>query len=329
LRDLYLTVDMGEGATNLSGGLTYSELRGLLKLIAYRDGPVTQPSFVSEKWITVSTACFSLQDAYAGLKGFLEALNPMISGIAQAQIKNLNQQLGIDLERDLIGSTGHNIIAANAMRPGANVDTPAPLTEFDQLYAVELVNAPSFTKAIEALKSMMGPQAEKMFEKREYLGQTIYTVMMPKQPGQKGISYAITPKYLFVAAGSAAVLETALQGLDGKHPTLWQKPEVKAALAEVPASASGFQYQNTRAMVGSMIETFVQLAPMLAAKTKAASDEDGAAEDAKPAAGNSGPFDVSAKPDAATLAKYWSNAAGYVWRDTQGLYVHSKVNHVK
>jgi hypothetical protein len=331
LQDFYFTVEMGDAATNLNGGITYSEARGIMKLIAYRDGPLAQPSFVSEKWIAAGTMAFSIPGLYAGVRELMDSLNPALGGMLQMQIKNLNQQLGVDLERDLIGSMGESIVVGTAMRPGANPDTPTPLNELDQLYSISLLNAPAFTKSVEALKGMMGPQAEKMFTKREYLGQTIYSYAAVK-PGQLGFNYAVTPKYLFVSAGSPAVIETALQGLDGKQPTLWQKPEVKAAFADVPAKACAFQYQNTKAMVGSFIEMLVKLAPMFAnnqPKPAATEDSEEGAEAPPAATENASPVDLSAKPDAAVIAKYWSYSTGRVERDSHGLYFQSKINHVK
>ena len=79
-------------------------------------------------------------------------------------------------------------------------------------------------------------------------------------------------------------------------------------------------------MIGSLVETLVQLAPMLASKANTADDDDEAGK--KPESDKS-PFDLSSKPDAAALAKYWNNAAGYVWRDSRGVYFHSKLNHAK
>jgi len=288
---------------------------------------VAQPAFVSAKWITVTSGRFSLLDVYTALRGILSDVSPAIGGLVEGQIKGLNKQLGVDLERDLFGSLGDEVIAVNAMRPGASADAPVPITEFDQLYAFSLQNSTAFTNAVDALKRMMGPQADKLFEKREYLNQTIYTYTAAKTaPGQKGFSYAITPKYLFIGVGSAAVIETALQGLDGKQPTLWQLPEVKEALADVPSKACTFEFQNTRVMIGSLIETLVQIAPMLAAKGKAEDAEDDSGE--KSAAENS-TFDLTAKPNGATLSKYWSTSSGYAWRESNGLYFHSKMNHGK
>ncbi|MFT3869679.1 MAG: hypothetical protein QM715_14590 [Nibricoccus sp.] len=329
LRDLYFTVAIEADATHVSGGLTCSEQRGIFKVLAFNDGPVPQPAFVSEKWINASTASFSIPAAYGAVKELLNGLNPMIASMMQARIKELNTQLGIDLEHDLIGSLGTQLLSAKATRPGSNPDTPPPLNDIDQLLAFSLNNAPAFTKAIDALKRMAGPQFEKMFNKREYLGQTLYTLQIPNpQPGQKAVSYAITPKFLFVAVGSASILESAVQGLDGKRPTLWQKPEVKAALAEVPASACSFEYQDNKALIGSLIETLGQLGPKFAARSEAPADEDEAAS-GKPVAATSGPFDLSAKPDASVLGKYWSISTGYAWRDSNGLYFKSKVQHSK
>ncbi|MFT3781770.1 MAG: hypothetical protein QM790_07095 [Nibricoccus sp.] len=328
LRDLYLSVEVGEGATSISGGLTYSELKGLFKMMAYKDGPVAQPGFVSEKWIAASSMNFSFPEAYGALKEFLEALNPMISGIVQAQVKNLNQQLGIDLERDLIGSLGTSVIVGTAPRPGASEDSPTALSEMDQFYSVSLGNPVSFTKAVDAIKRMMGPQAESMLTKREYLGQTIYTAASNGKPGQMGFSYAITPKYLFVSVGSASAIETAVQGLAGKQPSLWQKSEVKAALNDLPANASAFEYQNTRRMVGSMIETLVQLAPLFNSRSRPMAQDE---ENDAPARAEtpSGAFDLSAKPDSVAISKYWNSAFGYAWRTSQGIFIQSKVNHPK
>ena len=329
IKDFYVGVNVGEGATEFNGGLTYSEQRGILKLLAYHDGPAAQPAFVSAKWITVTSMKFSLLDTYTAIRELLDAMNPAVGGMVQGQIKGLNKQLGVDLERDLLGSLGDDVIVASAPRPGASADAPVPLTEFDQFYALSLQNAAAFTNAVEALKRMMGPQADKLFEKREYLDQTIYTYAGSKAgAGQKGFSYSITPKFLFIAAGTPAVIETALQGLDGKQPTLWQLPEVKEALADVPAKACSVQYQDTRAMIGSVIETVAQFAPMFASKAKAPESEEEGETSEKPDSDKS-PFDLSAKPNSAALAKYWSNAAGYAWKNSQGLYFHSKLNHAK
>jgi hypothetical protein len=329
IKDFYLGVNVGESATEFNGGLTYTEQRGILKLLAYHDGPAAMPAFVSAKWITVTSLKFSLLDTYTAIRELLDAMNPAVGGMVQGQIKGLNKQLGVDLEHDLLGSLGDDVIVASAPRAVSSADAPVPLTEFDQFYALSLQNSAAFTNAVEALKRMVGPQADKLFEKREYLNQTIYTYAAAKAGGgQKGFSYSITPKYLFMAVGTPATIETALQGLDGKQRSLWQLPEVKEALADVPAKACSVQYQDTHAMIGSVIETFVQLAPLFAPKAKAQDGEEDGVASEKPEEDKS-PFNVSAKPDSAALAKYWSNAAGYAWKNSQGLYFHSKLNHAK
>ena len=79
-------------------------------------------------------------------------------------------------------------------------------------------------------------------------------------------------------------------------------------------------------MIGSLIETAMQMAALVSSKQQAAAENEN-----EPAGGPdvNSLLDLSSKPDAAMIAKYWSNAAGYAWRDSQGLYFHSKLNHVK
>jgi hypothetical protein len=67
---------------------------------------------------------------------------------------------------------------------------------------------------------------------------------------------------------------------------------------------------------------------MFASKAKAPESEEEGETNEKPDSDKS-PFDLSAKPDSTALAKYWSNAAGYAWKNSQGLYFHSKLNHAK
>ncbi len=329
LRELYLSLTFSPDGTVFDGGLTCSEQRGLLKMLAFNDGPVPQPAFVSEKWINVSAARFSIPSMYASLKEILNTLNPMLGSMLQGQIRQFNQQLGIDIERDLISSLGDQMLAAKALKPGANPEAPPPMDEIEQLIVISLENAPAFTKAVEALKRTAGPQAEKMFIKREYLGQGIHTLdLQNPKPGQKPFSYAITPSYLLVAIGSPGILETAIQGLDGKQPSLWRKAEVKAALAEVPASACSFEYQDTRILIGSVFETFVKLASRFTDSAPPALEDEGGDEPTA-APRNESLLDLSAKPDASKLGQYFGITTGYAWRDSNGLYVKSKAHKPK
>src|SRR5581483_9248420 len=226
VNELYLTANLGEDSANLDFGLT--------KLISYTDGAPPQPSFVPERCFAVSSVRFSLKNFYDAMEETLGGISPMFSGMFEGYAKNFNQRLGIDIRRDLIGSLGDQVVVANALNDAAGAD--APITErLQPLYAFSVENAATLTNAVESIKhGLFGENADKVFEKRSYLGHDLYTFSPPAPPAPegappqqqpKGFSYAITDHWLFLGVGSSALLESALQGLDGKQASFWDKPE--------------------------------------------------------------------------------------------------------
>ena len=335
-RDFYASAKLSDTSTEMHGGLTFSEARGLVKVLAYRDGPPQTPSFVSGKWVSVSAGKFSLKEAFAAIEEILENFNPAISGLVQGQIRSANKQLGIDIKRDLIGNLGDTFLAANTISPNAPAGGQPTLADFEQFFAVSLDNQDVFTNAIEAVKRSFGPQAESMFTTKDYLGQKIFSFKNPNPGQSKALSYTIAKGYLFVSVGSSAPIETALQGLAGSQPTLWENPEVAAAFAQMPSNASAFQYQDVRAMIGSLFQTLSSAASLMnhSALPAAPSPEDSEDNQEAPTrvpsgGGSSVPIDPSAQPDPATIAKYWSHSWGFAVRDSNGVHGTSFIVYPK
>jgi hypothetical protein len=312
----YVALAMTEAETRLDFGLSYTEERGLLKLIAYQPGPAPQPDWVPAKWPSVSTAKFSIPKAYAGLEEIVDAVSPVLSGMAQGQIRALNKKLGIDLVRDLVGSLGDDLVTAYALPPGLAPGTVPPWTEMDQLVSLSLVNEPALIKSIDAIKKLAGPSAAQMFTERDYLGYKLYTLNVPSGEGPKqarGFTYAIANRTLLVGIGSAATVESALQGMASPKDIYWQRADVKTALAAVPADAVGLQVQDIGLMMQSLVETAVQMQEQF---------NSGGADDEKNAY-----VDVDARPDSDVMPRYWGLATGYMTRTPEGLFSTTRIAH--
>jgi hypothetical protein len=278
-------------------------------MFSYGTGPAPRPSFLPAKWLTVSTAKFSLKNFYNGLEETIAAYNPGMLGMAQMYLQQFNQQAGIDIKRDFFGSFGSDMVTAYAPRPGAAAGKIASLEELDQFFGFSLDNPKAFATALDAITKLGGPQAEKMITKRDYLGSTISTVAMPNaatDQAAKSVSYSVAKNYFLLSIGSPAAIESALQG----GPSFWDRREVKEALAQIPGDASSVAYQDTRTLVGAVFQTFVQLAKNPAPEGKTL-------------------VDTSAAPDIGTLSKYWGDSAGYLTRDSQGYFFKSTLNHKK
>ena len=305
----YAALQVDDKQSRFDFGLAYTEDCGLLKLMAYQPGPAPRPDWIPAKWPSVSTARFSPPKAYVGLEELVEAISPMLSGMAQGQIRSFNKKLGVDLVRDFIGSLGEDLVSAYAIPPGYDAGTVPPWTEMDQLIAISLANEPAFIKSVDALKRLAGPSADQMFIQRDYLGHTLYTLNRPSAPGAKparGFSYAIANGTLLLGVGSPATVESALQGMSSKEGPFWERADVKASLAGKPADASALQVQDLRVMVAAMIETLVQMQESTAAN--------------KPDADKTKMLDVSARPDAEVIARHWGLSTGFAMRTSEGLF---------
>jgi hypothetical protein len=336
--ELYLTANIGDSYTDLNFGFTYSERRGLAKLLEYTDGPPPRPQFVPEKCFSVGSARFSIKNFYATLEGTLGDISPLFSGMFQGYLKSFNDRLGIDLKRDLIGNLGDQLVVATALNDEAPAD--APINErLNLFYAISLESDPAFTAAVESIKrGLFGESADKFFEKRAYLGHDIYTYAPPQPPAADGaspppagraFSYAVANHWVFLGVGSAALVENALQGLDGKQASFWDKDEVKRnLLADMPDNTRCIKYVDLGKIMPLYFDTVVQgmetSRKRAAARAQGNQSDDGA-DQTEPAETDKPMVDDSAKPDAAVLGKYWGYSRAYGYQDANGTYSTGRI----
>lgn len=322
LGESYVAVTMDEKRTRIDAGLLYSEERGVLKLAAYQPGAPVLPEWIPAKWPSVSTARFSLAKAYAGFEQLFSAVSPMLSGVMQMRIRELNKRMNIDLHRDLVGSVGDEVVSAYGIPPGGEAGRDSSWVEMDQLVSFALVNEPAFIKSLDALKSLAGPGvAEQMFNTRDYLGHTVYSLNLPPAaPGGKplrGVTYAIANRTFLLSIGSTAMVEAALQGMESGRGGFWERDDVKTALAELPSEAMAVQVQDLRVILAAVVEMAVQL-----------QKQDGLSV-MDPSSGEkpSRYLDVSARPDEEVIGRHWGLATGYSVRTADGLFSTSFLAH--
>lgn len=294
-----------DGSTSGDAVLTYREARGLINLIAYRDGPVARPDWVPAAWINVSSQNFSVPDLYAELEQILDRVSPMLAGMAMGQIKAFDRQLKIDIKRDLIGNFGSNLISGLSLPAGSSTSTPPPYDELEQFFAVSLADAAAFERTLDAIKANFLPAEGGPLEKREYLGRTLHVFTPPQgSPAEtKGFAYAVTDGWLLVSVGSATPLEAVLQRMNKPDAatSFWARADVRSALESAPASSFSLQFAELPSMFASLAA--------LAVKAQADRDSDEAPL-----------VDASAVPTTETFAKYLSHAVTHGERKADGFY---------
>ncbi|MEI6862342.1 MAG: hypothetical protein WCL04_08825 [Verrucomicrobiota bacterium] len=307
LHEAYYAVNFGAKETTISGGLGWSDERGLVKVLAVGPGAAVRPEWASAKWISVASGKFDLRAAYVALEEVIEAINPQLAAQIQGEIKNTGAQMGIDLKRDLIGSLGSDLVSAVAMPADANPEQPPALDKLDQLFSLSLENPEAFMKAVEAVKhTVFGDAVEQVFIKRDYLGQTLYTYNPPGPagaPAERGFTYAIANRTAFVAMGSPAIVETALQAMKEKRPVFWERTDVRAALTSAPNGANTVEVEDMRVVVTSLLGMLGSLP--LPAQVQL--------------------VDAAAKPDFAHIARYWGLSSGYGVKEAKGFFSVNRI----
>jgi hypothetical protein len=297
-----------DGAMRGVVSITYTEARGIVNLLAYRDGPVTKPDWVPANWINVSTQNFSMADVYNELEGILDRISPMLAGMALGQVRAFDRQLKIDLKRDLVGNIGPAMVSAVAMPPESSTETPAAYDEVEQFFAFALADSAAFERTLDALKERFFPAAAgPVLESRDYLERKIH-VMTPQagaQDGAKGFAYAITDGWFLMSVGSAAPVETAIQGMAKADAatSFWARPDMRAGLEEIPAGAVSVQATDLRVLLASLCA--------LAVKAQAANGDE-----------ESKLVDPDVLPSVEVFSRHLGPVFGFGERRPDGLYFH-------
>ncbi len=302
----YLSATTDGGVARADALLAFHEARGLMGLLAYRDGPVARPDWVPAEWFNVSSQIFSLPDAYAALETMLDRASPMLAGLVQGQLKGMERKLGIELKRDLVGSLGASFVGGYALPSGSDADKPPAYDELDQFIGVALADAATFERALEAVKAATLPPGENSpLKKRDYLGQALYTFQNGEDA--RGVSYAIAEGWLLVSVGGAGPIESVLQRLRTPNPdgSFWRRADVRAALEPVPADAFSVQHTDLTVLLASVAASLV--------KVQAAQGE-----------GGSKFIDPSAQPTRAELANFFKYTVSHGRRVPVGFQFHTE-----
>jgi hypothetical protein len=261
----------GAGETDLALG--YSEARGLVKLLAVREGPVARPDWVPATWQRVSSFNFSAEDFFAELERILDRANPVSAGVTAGEMRSLERKLRIDLRRDLIANLGPAVLTATVppvrapAEHAAEEGTPAAVPareEMERFWAIGLADPAAVENALDALRRRFlksSPGALGSFETREFLDRKVHVLSGPRF-GEKGLAYAIADGWLLVSVGSSAPVEAVLQAMarpDAAASSFWAREDVRVALDSAPEAAFGVQVLDLPAMVASFAASLAKV----------------------------------------------------------------------
>ncbi len=263
LEGIFLSINLDADETTIDAGLLYSEKRGLIRLLAYREGKLTRPEFVPEDALTAGVSLFSLREFWVSLEELVFKASPMLAGLYHGALEQMNANLGVDLRSNLIDNIGDEIVAYSGIGKGRVAEKDSGLENLSSVVAVAIRDRKGFEIALEALKSTFGGGAE-LFDEREYLDNIIYT-QKARWGGGDGDSdapefaYALTDRYLLIGIGSTTLLEEALVRLRDPGKSIWQNRDLAEAMRRLGDGGVDVRYQDFGALLNSLFVTLVNL----------------------------------------------------------------------
>jgi Protein of unknown function (DUF3352) len=336
LEALYIGGFIKEDYTESRFVLTFTEERGITKFFAGSTGEVVLPAWVRPTWPKVTAMNLPITHLYAVVEEVVQGLNPGLFTMMQGQLQMMQQNTGVDLKRDVIESLGSTFLVAHV--PQAGQEDSALIEQGENLIVISSTNPGKLVAAVETLGTMGGKMPKSMFETREYLGAKIYTMPAnPRQPDNQ-VSFAIHGgQLLFTTVPGAHPLEAVLQSWhSGEGESLWEQPQVRQIIAELPPQAIGYAYHDMASMLHSMAGMFAKLQKQtdVAAELppELESDEEDDSELASeypvaPAKKSLTLVDPAQVPSVDQLRRYWSTALGGTWRDARSWTSITKISH--
>lgn len=335
LEGMYLGLSIGEDYTESHFNISFTEERGITRMFAASTGNISRPDWVRADWTNAAVLNLPLPHVYQVIEEIVGGLNPGLLTMMQGQLQMMQQNIGIDLKRDLIEVLGDAIVVGFV--PDGGEPNAASIQQGQNLIAFSTKNPQQLVATLETFGTMGGKMPQSMFEIREYLGAKIYTMPAnPKAPPTNRPSFAVQGGFLlFTPTVGARPIETVLQSMyKNEGDSLWDKPQIKKIIAELPDHAIGYSYQDMAALFAGMFDALavLQTQQSAAAAVPAAPEEAPADEEddtGEPAVKETAPkfFDVSQKPTLEQLRRYWSDSVGGSWRDARSLYSRTKISH--
>jgi hypothetical protein len=301
----FLGLALRADGLSLEMGITHTQNRGLVKVMAYGPGDAPRPDFIPTEFESFGTASFDFAASWGAVEEIVNGINPALLAMASAQVNAMIQNAGVelDLRRDLLENLGGEIVMGQ-VTPASSTAAEGlqALFEQSQVLALSIRQRQSFELALETLKTMAG-QGSELFEERDYLGTTIYSLKLGDAAGAVG--YALTGDHFLLSFGPATALESMLVSMANPGESAWKLTSVRRAVSGLPAGAAAISYQDMAVTGHAAFEALAQLAGMDPSDESAICD----------------PEEV---PDQELIASYLGPAVSGVYKEEKSLIVRVK-----
>jgi len=271
------------------------EKKGLLKALAPHPISWDQISRVPPQALYFMDIVFDPQLILEEIDQFVCKVVPEAYEDFQCGLREVKAETGFDLQHDIFEPLGSELTFWVTMPQGGGM-AMIP----DMIATMSLDDEKRFGTLLEKLIGMLEEEVD--FVSTPYNDLTIRHLIIPGAPITP--AFMVNNEKLFVA-GSPMTLMNYLQWLKKGEPGLDQNEAFQAAVMDVPASASMFEYVNVKQGVEIGYGIAMPFLPALLAEAEL-------------------PLNVGLLPMTETVAKYFSSLSYYVAQDKDGIVLSGR-----
>jgi len=240
LQAFYVAVDLGEAETRVESGVLYEKPVGLLGLAAYLPGPCTKPAFLPADVLSAGVARFDFKAAWDRLLEIVETVQPGFGEQLGGQLAAYGEALGVDFERDLLGSLGRDFWSAEFPHP-TTVDRPWPF--LDEVMGIEAADPSALERVLAAVTLALDPTGEVGTDTTK-LGVVVHPLPFGPEPGTDESTPCLALHGGWLLFGRRGDLVRLLETMHQPGPSLWERADLQPLFAAVPPEASFLLYQD-------------------------------------------------------------------------------------
>lgn len=307
VNDLFCGVTLDGSSMQIAGACTYSERRGLLKILSPAPASAALPRqpFIPESWSGFTITSFNGEEALAALEDMLQGASPFAAAMISEQINSVNQRVGVDLRKDVIGNINGYLVTGQRQ--------PSPQSrDFNTFVALPLKSPETFAQSLGKVIAAMG-----LRDTVRSLGNLSVHTISNGRGGPGGSFEYVIARDQFFACGGVGGVEQAVRCWAGQSENVWKDASLKAIMDDPMAGMCGISRSNMRSTARTA------LYPLMLALRRASVMR--RAE----AAGQPASRDVSVNftpdmvPPLDSLAPF--NAYSYLYHKDDGLYFRTNV----
>jgi hypothetical protein len=244
LRDVVASVKFESDNVHVCTNIGVDTTFGIGRLFnAYATNYAT-PDFIPENATAVNASGFNLGTLITEVKQIVFTAAPSFSMIYQAQVAQVQQQTGIDIEKDIIGNLDDGLVAFTIGDPD---EIKTDIEKRQQVFALKLKDSATFKRGLDVMLGMT-PLAPKM-ERRDFSGTEI--TIFNDANSAPTFAMGIKDNWLLMS-NSPTSIQSAISADTGK--SFWQsKIYDNLGDGKLPAGGIGVSYNDVDALVKTVL----------------------------------------------------------------------------